>query len=61
MINLSSKQLSNLEDLLTDLEEYMQPKADIEDGVDFRHVPNKEMKFLDRIQEALGQLKTKLV
>lgn len=63
MINLPSKQLLNLEDLLINLEEYMEPKAEVEitlNDIDCSVVPNTEMKLLVRIQEALKQLKTKV-
>jgi len=47
----------DLEQLLIDLEEYFDDRADIDYNVDgFRHVPNEAMKFLTRIQEIKEQL-----
>lgn len=59
--SVTKKQSAKLNDLLTELEEYMEPKADVDficDDVDCDPVPNPEMKLLVRIQEALSQLKT---
>ncbi len=44
--------LIELEQLLIDLEEYLDDKADINYYVDgFRHVPNTEMKLLNKVRE----------
>jgi hypothetical protein len=47
----------NIEDVLTELLEYMEDRADVIDNVNSTGVkPNKEMNFANEIQQALYQI-----
>jgi hypothetical protein len=56
-MNISRATAEELTELLEDLLEYMDQRADCESFADGTHNPNKEMRFLVSIQEALQYLR----
>lgn len=56
-MNISRATAEALVELLEELQEYMDDKADCESFPDGTHHPNKEMEFLGSIIEALTYLR----
>jgi hypothetical protein len=56
-MNISRASAAELRELLLDLQEYMDQRADCESFADGTHHPNKEMQLLNRINEAVDFLR----